>query len=92
VIAGSLLWAFLLGLKVFDGHANMMASHGPLFVIGAVLVVASIQMLAIGLLGELQVRHYHSSELKEPYAVRRIVSSALPEAQKLFAEGREDDS
>ena len=44
-----------------------MDDHGPMFVIGAVLIVAGIQMVAIGLLGELQVRHYHSSP--EPRAV-----------------------
>ena len=35
--------------------------HGPLFVIAGVLILAGIQMLAIGLLGELQVRHYYTS-------------------------------
>ncbi len=39
-----------------------MELHGPMFVIGAVLIVAGIQMVAIGLLGELQVRHFHASQ------------------------------
>ena len=34
--------------------------HGPLFVIAGVLMLAGMQMLAIGLLGELQVRHFHT--------------------------------
>ena len=50
-----------------------MEQHGPLFVVGAVLIIAGIQMLAIGLLGELQVRHYHTSQQRTPYAVDRLV-------------------
>ena len=38
-----------------------MDQHGPLFVIAGVLILAGIQMLAIGLLGELQVRHFHTA-------------------------------
>jgi len=44
-----------------------MHEHGPIFVIAGVLILAGIQMLGIGLLGELQVRHFpprHSA----PYA------------------------
>jgi len=91
MIAGSILWAFLLGLKVFDVHGNVMTFHGPLFVIATILIVAGVQMLAIGLLGELQVRHYHSSELREPYSVHRVLSSTSSEAQKLLVEGRGDE-
>ena len=36
------------------------------FVIGSVLIVAGIQMLAIGLLGELQVRHHFTSQIRVP--------------------------
>jgi hypothetical protein len=32
-----------------------------------------LEFLAIGLLGELQVRHHHSLERPVPYAVDRIV-------------------
>jgi hypothetical protein len=47
--------------------------HGPMFVIASVLIVAGIQMLAIGMLGELQVRHYFSSQRPTSYAVDRVV-------------------
>jgi glycosyltransferase involved in cell wall biosynthesis len=89
--AGSMLWALLLGIKVFDQHGNVMALHGPLFVIGAVLIVGGVQMFAIGLLGELQVRHYHANELREPYAVRHLIHPTSSEAHKLLADGRGDD-
>ena len=62
---------FLLALKVVT-HQHVMDEHGPLFVIAGVLILAGIQMLAIGLLGELQVRHYHTSN-RSPYTVDRLV-------------------
>jgi len=50
--------------------------HGPLFAVAGVLILAGIQMLAIGLLGELQVRHYHTSSHRAPYAIDRLVRPA----------------
>ena len=67
-MAGSTISAMLLGMKILNPHQSVMDQHGPMFVIGAVLIVAGIQMLAIGLLGELQVRHTHTSQ--QPHAVR----------------------
>ena len=50
-----------------------MNEHGPIFVIAGVLILAGIQMLGIGLLGELQVRHFHTPSHRAPYAVDRIL-------------------
>jgi hypothetical protein len=63
-----------------------MDQHGPMFVIGAVLIVAGIQMMAIGLLGELQVRHFHTIESRAPYAIDRLVRLASPEEQSLLSD------
>jgi hypothetical protein len=38
-----------------------------------VLILGGIQMIGIGLLGELQVRHFHSSDRRAPYAVDRVL-------------------
>ena len=86
MITGSVISAVLLGLKILNPHENLMDEHGPLFVIGAVLIVAGIQLLAIGLLGELQVRHYHSSRQSSPYTVDRVVRLASTEEQSLLSE------
>jgi len=90
ILTGSTISAYLLGIKVLDTHKSIMDLHGPLFVIGAVLILAGIQMLAIGLLGELQVRHYYSSRHPTPYAVDRLVRLASPEEQGILSEGRDD--
>jgi hypothetical protein len=44
-----------------------MAQHGPLMMFSAVLLLAGLNMLAVGLLGEMQVRHYHEPAQRAPY-------------------------
>jgi hypothetical protein len=89
IMAGSTISAYLLAMKVLEPHQNVMDQHGPMFVIGAVLIVAGLQMLAIGMLGELQVRHYFTSQHPTPYAIDRLVRLASPEEQSLLSEERE---
>jgi glycosyltransferase involved in cell wall biosynthesis len=89
MMAGSIISAVLLGLKIVEPHQSVMDQHGPMFVIGAVLILAGIQMLAIGLLGELQVRHYHTSQRREPYAIDRVVRLASAEEQSILSERRD---
>lgn len=72
VLGGMGVAFWLLVLKVITGQ-QMMAAHGPMFVIAGVLILAGIQMLGIGLLGELQVRHYHTAAHRAPYAVDRLL-------------------
>jgi glycosyltransferase involved in cell wall biosynthesis len=87
MMVGSLISAYLLGMKILDPRMNVMEQHGPIFVIGAVLIVAGIQMLAIGLLGELQVRHFHSGQNPAPYTIDRIVRLELAEEQSMMSDG-----
>jgi hypothetical protein len=86
MLVGSILSMILLGMKILDPHMSMMDQHGPMFVIGAVLIVAGIQMLAIGLLGELQVRHFHSGQNPAPYTVDRIVRLESAEEQSMMSD------
>ena len=72
VVAGSGLAAWLLLLKIVT-RQHVMTLHGPLFVVAGVLILAGIQMMGIGLLGELQVRHFHTSAHRAPYTVDRIL-------------------
>ena len=91
MMTGSIIGAFLLGTTILHPHQIMMDQHGPLLVIGVVLVVTGIQMLAIGLLGELQVRHYHCSERREPYTVDRLVRLSAREEQNILPDARESE-
>lgn len=49
-------------------------------VFSAVLIVAGVQMLALGLLGEMQARHYHEPSRRLPYSVERLLRS--PESEQ----------
>jgi glycosyltransferase involved in cell wall biosynthesis len=89
ILFGSFFSAMLLGIKILNPHQNVMDQHGPMFVIAGVLIVAGIQMLAIGLLGELQVRHYYTTQQRSPYAVDRLVRLRAPEEPSMLSEGRD---
>ncbi len=72
MVAGGLIATLLLLAKLVT-HAAIAEDHAPLFVIASVLILGGIQMIGIGLLGELQVRHFHSSDRRAPYAVDRVL-------------------
>jgi glycosyltransferase involved in cell wall biosynthesis len=72
MFAGTGMAAWLLILKVMTGQP-IMSLHGPLFVIAGILILAGIQIMGIGLLGELQVRHFYTASHRAPYAVDRII-------------------
>jgi hypothetical protein len=65
---------------------DVMRHHGPMFVIGSVLIVSGIQLLAIGLLGELQVRHFYASRQRTPYAIDRMVRLRAPQEPNILSE------
>jgi glycosyltransferase involved in cell wall biosynthesis len=85
VLLGGGISIFLAALKVFT-HQHVMDEHGPLFVIAGVLILAGIQLIAIGLLGELQVRHYHASSQRAPYTIDRLVRLRASGEQSLLHE------
>src|SRR5579863_9146899 len=90
IIAGSFMSAVLLGIKIVHPQVDLMQLHGPMFVIASVLIVSGIQLLAIGLLGELQVRHFHTAQQRAPYAIDRIVRLRTPEEPSILSD-RQDD-
>ena len=86
MFTGSVMALFLLGEKLFNPEMDMMHHHGPMFVIASVLIVAGVQLLALGLLGELQVRHYYSSQRPASYSVDRLVRLVSADEQSLLSE------
>ncbi len=65
------IWAFLR--KVLF-HESLMFAHGPLLLLGMVLLIGGIQFFAVGLIGELLTRTYFESQNKPVYSVREISS------------------
>jgi glycosyltransferase involved in cell wall biosynthesis len=72
VVSGGGIAMWLLMHKLLSGH-DVAGEHGPWFLIAAVLILAGIQLIGVGLLGELQVRHFFTGSQNTPYAVDRVV-------------------
>lgn len=85
IFGGGAITLLLLAFKLFT-REHVMDEHGPLFVVAGILILAGIQMLAIGLLGELQVRHYHHAGQRSPYAIDRLVRLRAPQEPGLLRE------
>jgi glycosyltransferase involved in cell wall biosynthesis len=91
-ISGGIFMAVLLGaMKILNPQVDLMHHHGPMFVIGSVLIVSGIQLLAIGLLGELQVRHHYTSQRPASYAVDRLVRLVPADEQSIMSESTGED-
>lgn len=73
VLFGGSIALWLMGKKLLWPYIDMIQAHGPLIIFAAVLILAGVQLLALGLLGEMQVRHYHEPARRAPYAVERIL-------------------
>src|SRR6185369_6910763 len=84
VFSGSAIALWLAFLKLVNG-ANVMVMHGPLLFFAAVLIIAGVQFLALGLLGEMHVRHYHQAVRHASYSVDRVLR-AKSEQQNLMAD------
>jgi glycosyltransferase involved in cell wall biosynthesis len=91
ILGGSSMAVVLLGMKVQNPGFDVMHHHGPMFVIGGVLIVCGIQLLALGLLGELQVRHHFTNQHPAAYTVDRLVRLASPDEQSMVS-GRQPDN
>jgi len=78
IFAGSGIAVWLMAQKLLH-RIDVVATHGPLMLFGAVLLVLGMNLLAIGLLGEMQVRHYHSPMRRAPYSVDRILRAQSEE-------------
>jgi hypothetical protein len=45
----------------------------PLLLLGALLIIVGIQLIGMGLLGEMLVRVYHESQRKPIYVIKKIL-------------------
>jgi glycosyltransferase involved in cell wall biosynthesis len=72
---GGAILAFLFFEKLAYG-THLFLEHGPLLVLGMMLCLFGLQLLAIGLVGELLMRTYFEAHQKPVYRVERIVGSA----------------
>jgi hypothetical protein len=74
ILGGTGIAGFLAITKLFN-NTHIMLDHGPLLIFAAVLILAGGQLLGLGLLGEMNVRHYHDAVGDAPYAVEQVLQS-----------------
>ena len=69
--SGALLGIYLTFLKIFF---DQDISGRPLLLLAVLLVVIGVQLITMGLLGEMVIRTYYESQAKPIYYVRNVVS------------------
>ena len=65
---GALINLYLLGLKL----VGQDIWGKPLLILGALLVLAGIQLITVGIIVEVLMRTYYESQNKRPYKIREI--------------------
>ena len=70
-LSGALILVGLRADKFLRGHA-IAGEHGPLLLLGALLVLTGLVMFSTGLLGEVLMRTYFESQGRRIYAVREV--------------------
>jgi len=73
---GSVVALWLLLWKVVTG-IDVLEQHGLLLVFAAVLILVGLHLIAVGLLGELQVWQYFNRSERRPYAISEVVDQRL---------------
>ncbi len=76
VLAGGAILLFLFFDKVLYG-AQLFFEHGPLLVFGMMLCLFGLQLLAVGLVGELLMRTYFEAHRRPVYRIERVVGARL---------------
>jgi glycosyltransferase involved in cell wall biosynthesis len=77
--AGILLASYLTYMRLFGGVA---LSDRPILMLAILLIVVGVQLLIMGLLGELVIRTYHETQNKTIYMVREIVEQGQKMAKE----------
>lgn len=72
---GSIILLWLLFQKI-TGHE---IGGRPLLTLGFILLMAGLQLVALGILSEMMVRTYYESQDKKPYKVRKVHSRSSVE-------------
>lgn len=77
MIVGGGILAVLFVQKVLFGSA-IFVQHGPLLILGMMLSLFGVQLLAMGLVGELLMRTHFESRVDPMYRVERVTGASVP--------------
>ena len=75
---GVVMVLFLLKEKYLD-HIEIMAERGPFIITSVFLLLAGLQLLSLGFLGEMLTRLYHESKAESLYSVKKKLGIGLGE-------------
>jgi glycosyltransferase involved in cell wall biosynthesis len=84
VFGGAAILMTLLIGKAFFGTSIFIA-HGPLLILGMMLCLFGVQLLAVGLMGELLMRIHFESRVEPMYRIERLETSNVTSGQPLAA-------
>jgi glycosyltransferase involved in cell wall biosynthesis len=79
MMAGGAILATLFAKKVLFG-TSIFVQHGPLLVLGMMLCLFGVQLLAVGLVGELLMRTHVESRVDPMYRIERVTGGSVPPA------------
>jgi glycosyltransferase involved in cell wall biosynthesis len=85
--AGSAVALWLLMWKVLY-RTNIVDQHALLLVLAAVLVLLGLQLVALGLLGELGVWQYFNPSARKPYSISAIFDLRVADGTDIASEWR----
>lgn len=78
---------FVLFVQKVVWHTPIFVQHGPLLVLGMMLCLFGVQLLAVGLVGELLMRTHFESRLNPVYRIEQVIgATGLPENGSLLRE------
>ncbi len=69
---GGLILVYCALHKLF-GNVNILDVHGPLIILGALLLLCGLMMFSTGLIGEMMMRTYFESQGRRIYAIRDVL-------------------
>jgi glycosyltransferase involved in cell wall biosynthesis len=73
ILFGTAIMTWMIGKKLFFG-THLFEVHGPLMLLGSLLLLAGIQFICAGLIGELVTRTYFESQGKPIYSIAKIIT------------------
>ena len=77
MITGGGILTVLFAKKVLFG-TSIFVQHGPLLILGMMLSLFGVQLLAMGLVGELLMRTHFESRVEPMYRVERVTGASAP--------------
>ena len=73
LIPGGLLMTYLFVIKLFGADIG----HRPMLTIAVMLILMGVQLIGMGVLGEILVRIYHEPEGRKQYVLRRTPKTRI---------------